>query len=307
MPIIPDGAILTKDGLFYLTTEDGLFYIKQQTNSFEIIIPVGGASFNSSCDDGSYFLDYNPENDFFDFLETLGKFNVDWGDGDVTEHSYSDQYFEHFYQSGGTYTITWNGNYAFLSNEYLSKVKSLNSNIKYLYLSETSLSQMPTIQGLSDLESISFNSCSQNKTPPILYNLPKLRYLYMGGQTLLTAPPNLTNLNSPVFEYLCLSSSINLINPPNLKGLSGLRYLDLHGSGIYTPPIITDEHQNIHTVDVYNSNIGIDGVNTLLECFNVLFETLMEVNLLNCGVPSPSVLLAAQTANPQCNFQFDVT
>ena len=29
-PIVPDGAILTEDGLFYLLTEDGLFYLKQE-------------------------------------------------------------------------------------------------------------------------------------------------------------------------------------------------------------------------------------------------------------------------------------
>ena len=28
--VVPDGAILTEDGLFYLLTEDGLYYIKQE-------------------------------------------------------------------------------------------------------------------------------------------------------------------------------------------------------------------------------------------------------------------------------------
>jgi hypothetical protein len=41
--------------------------------------------------------------------------------------------------------------------------------------------------------------------------------------------------------------------------------------------------------------------------FSVLYPFLNNVYLYNTAMPTPSVLLAAQTANPQCNFSVDTS
>jgi hypothetical protein len=145
----------------------------------KVVIPEGGATLSSYCDDSSYFPNYIPadwNDDYSAFLASLGTFKVDWGDGTFNYFSYlndglNGNGFLHEYTTDGTFIITWHSPYVFLQSELITEVIKLQG-LQNLYL---------------------FN-CTSLKTPPNLTGLIALQVLYLGGCTSLTTPPDLTGL-----------------------------------------------------------------------------------------------------------------
>jgi len=95
-----------------------------------VVIPKGGATLSSYCDDLSYFTDYNPSewgDDFEAYLTSLGSFDVNWGDGNTDVFIYNDGYsgngFTHTYTEG-TYILTWKSSRVFISSEYVTEIVS---------------------------------------------------------------------------------------------------------------------------------------------------------------------------------------
>jgi Leucine-rich repeat (LRR) protein len=133
---------------------------------------------------------------------------------------------------------------------------------------------------------------------PDLTNLTALRYLTLSSSPITTLP-NLTGLTTLEGFYLYV---IPITTPPNLTGLTALRELVLSNTSITTPPDLTGLIV-LQYLDL-TSNVGFDtsDIDAVLGYFSVLRESFNYVYINNIALPTPSVLLTAQTANPQCTF-----
>ena len=298
---------------------------------FTVVIPEEGDSLSSYCDDSSYFPDYNEEDDFAEYLQSLGTFEVDWGDGTIDTFSYEeDGYngdgFTHEY-AAGTYTITWKSNRVSLSSEYIEN-GVLYQNLQYLYLQNcTGLTSPPDLTGSTSLQYLSLQSCTGLTSPPDLTGLTSLKYLDLQSCTGLTSPPDLTGLTSlkyldlynctgltspPVLtgltslQYLYLQNCTGLTSPPDLTGLTSLQHLDLYNcTGLTSPPDLTGLTSLKYLYLQNCTGFDVAGIDSILTYFAVLYQYCAHVSLIQnpARIPTSAIKLAAQQANPQCTFQ----
>ena len=298
----------------------------------KVIIPKGGATISSYCDDISYFPLYKPEDlngDFSAYLRSLGTFKVDWGDGTYNHFSYLDDGVNgngitHEYTTEGAFIITWHSPFVFLQSEHIIEVVKLQA-LQTLNLNScTGLTTPPDLTGLVGLQTLSLNNCTGLTTPPDLTGLVSLQNLDLYNCTGLTTPPDLTGFVS--LQNLNLNSCTGLTTPPDLTGLVGLQNLYLDScTGLTTPPDLTGlvSLQNLYlgnctglttppdltglvslqTLNLYNcTGLTTDNLNAVLTYLSVLYANLTYVNLQNGKSPTASFLNAAKAANPQCQI-----
>jgi hypothetical protein len=197
---------------------------------------------------------------------------IDWGDGSIPESFYGDV------KKGGEYGYL-------ISHDYTGINQDCDIRISFSSLTECKVvfidGEVITFPGLSSLTSlmILFIGSPFLTTLPGLSNLTELRFLAVSG-ILITTPPDLTNLTKLTYLVLTYTS---ITTPPDLTGL------------VVLEAVILNDNVELDTADV----------DIILGYFSVLYTGLQTVNILNTAIPTPSVLLAAQTANPQCNFSVD--
>lgn len=222
-----------------------------------IAIPEEGYSSFISFDSTDFFPDYDPvvwDNDFIAFLNSLGSFNINWGDGLSETVSYLTMYgdgISHNYAEG-TYTFSMTSTCAItdLTNLFTSINKI--EGIKYLSLDKSpGISTLPSLKKSMGLMYLSV-STSGLTIVPSLSGLVLLKQLNIGGSN-ITNIPSLFGLSR--LESLNISTN-NLSVFPSLTGLSKLKQLTAGSNNFVTPPDLT----GLHSLEI----LYLDGC-TLLE------------------------------------------
>lgn len=149
----------------------------------EVTVPVEGFYVEMWFDDpGCMFPDYDSvvwNDDYGAFLESLGDFEVDWGDGTVETVNYLNNGLNigliHEYTEG-VYQLKWNSPYIYLiaMADIVTDVLTLNSIIN-LNLSGLSLIENAVMTGIKTLQSINCESCVNLTNIGTLSINPKLK------------------------------------------------------------------------------------------------------------------------------------
>jgi hypothetical protein len=107
----------------------------------------------------------------------------------------------------------------------------------------------------------------------------------------------------------CIGLAIegNIIVYPDLTNFIALQYLRFQDNLITSPPDLTGltALQNIYIE--YCPNLNQADIDSVLTYFSIYRASILDVELHQIPpiAPTYSILLAAQTANPQCTFNVD--